>query len=582
MMSKDFFNRLAPFLKPYRHMFILSLVFSVLYVIFTILIPVMIGSAIDAAFSVNNVDFQHIFYCIIGITILSLLAGISQWIMNVYTRKLSSNVSKDMCEKAFDTINKAPLSYIDTTPHGDLISIIVNDAAFVSEGIMQALSQLLPGVATILGTLIIMMILNPVIAIVVVLVTPVSIWFASFMAKKTAKYFKRQSEAQGALSAFVNETVPAHSLVHSFGYEEHCFKKLEKMTDELYTSGILGTFFSSIINPGTRFVNAIVYAAVGVIGAVITVMGAMSVGQLTSFLTYANQYTKPFNEVSGVLTQVQSAVAGFWRIIAISDTKTVAQDSEDSIVLQNCNGKVELNNVCFSYTKDKKFMENLNIMATSGSKTAIVGPTGCGKTTLINLLMRFYETTGGEILVDGTNIKNIKRNALRNMYGMVLQETWLKNATVRDNIAYGKQNATHEEVVKAAKAAHAHSFIKRLENGYDTVIKPGGGNLSAGQKQLLCIARIMLCQPDMLILDEATSSIDTRTEMLVQSAFDALMKDRTSFVVAHRLSTIQNADNIIVMKDGNIIEQGTHEELLRKKGFYEELYESQFDKSSAS
>ncbi len=578
-MSREFFKEISKYIQPYKAILLLSFLFAVLQVAFTLLIPVMIGSAVDAAFGVGDVDFQHILICICAITAFSVLAAAAQWLMNVNTRKLASYVTRDMCEKAFDTINKAPLKYIDTTAHGNLISITVNDAAYVSEGILQAFTQLLPGIATIIGTLVIMMILNPVIATVVVVVTPVSIYFASFMAKKTAKYFKRQSEAQGALSAFINETVPAHSLIHAFGYEEQCYEKLNDMTKELYKSGVLGTFYSSVINPGTRFVNAVVYAAVGVLGAVFVVLGGISVGQLTSFLTYANQYTKPFNEVSGVLTQVQSAVTGFWRLYGVINAKHEKQSEQNDVDIKECDGNVALKNVDFSYVQNKKFMENLNLTATKGTKVAIVGPTGCGKTTLINLLMRFYDVDGGNIYIDGTDISNMKRSTLRKMFGMVLQETWLRNATVRENIAFGKQDATEEQIISAAKAAHAHSFIKRLENGYDTVIKPGGGNLSAGQKQLLCIARIMLCEPEMLILDEATSSIDTRTEMLVQSAFDRLMKDRTSFVVAHRLSTIQNADKIVVMKDGNIIEEGTHSELILKKGFYNKLYESQFDKT---
>ncbi len=595
MMSKEFFKEISKFIKPYKHLLALSFLFAVFHVAFTLLIPVMIGSAVDAALEAGAVNFEHIFMCIVAITLFSILSGTAQWLMNLCTKKLSAYVTKDMCEQAFEAINKAPLKYIDRTPHGDLISIAVNDAAYVSEGIMQALTQLLPGVATIVGTLVIMMILNPVIATVVVVVTPVSIWFASFMAKRTAKYFKRQSEAQGALSAFINETVPAHSLIHAFGYEEQCYEKLDEMTRELYKSGVLGTFYSSVINPGTRFVNAVVYAAVGVLGAVFVVLGGISVGQLTSFLTYANQYTKPFNEVSGVLTQVQSAVTGFWRLFGVINLEREKQSGENanenlSTVNEKTSedsneknkqfdGNVRLENVDFSYVKNKEFMKNLNLTAKKGTKIAIVGPTGCGKTTLINLLMRFYEVDAGAIYVNNTNIAHMERKELRSLFGMVLQETWLKNASVRENIAFGKPSATDEDIINAAKAAHAHSFIKRLENGYDTVIKPGGGNLSAGQKQLLCIARIMLCEPEMLILDEATSSIDTRTEMLVQSAFDKLMKNRTSFVVAHRLSTIQNADKIVVMKDGNIIEEGTHTELLSKQGFYAQLYESQFDKT---
>ncbi len=489
---------------------------------------------------------------------------------------MSAHVVKDMCQKAFDAINKAPLKELDKHMQGDLKSRIVNDASYVAEGIMQAFLQLMPAVTTILGTLIIMLILNAPIAIVVVLVTPISIFFASFMAKKTAKYFKAQSEAQGKISSYINESVSAGGLIHAFGNEEECFKNFDNMAQELYESGVKSTFYSSVINPGTRFVNAIVYASVGIIGAVLAVFGSMNVGTLVSFLTYANQYTKPFTEVSGVLTQVQSALAGFDRLLYVINMQSEQEESENNTVINDCNGKVELKNVSFSYSAAKPFMQNINLTAKPGKKIAIVGPTGCGKTTLINLLMRFYDTQGGKIYVDDVDCKTISKNNLRSLYGMVLQETWLKNATVRENIAYGKKDATLQQVTDAAKAVHAHSFIKRLPNGYDTVIKPEASNLSAGQKQLLCIARIMLCKPQMLILDEATSNIDTRTEMLVQKAFEKLMENKTSFIVAHRLSTIQNADEIVVMKDGKIIEQGTHEQLICLNGFYTNLFNSMY------
>ncbi len=577
MKTKTALIRLLAQLKPYKFLLVMSFLSSIMYAMFTLLIPVLIGNAVDAAVGVDNVDTQQILVCMALIAALAIAASLAQWAMGVSTTKLSSYVAKDLCNNVFDTLNNVPLSYIDTNPHGDLMSRIVNDSTAVAEGFRQGLVQLLPGVATICGTLVVMIVLNPAIAAVVVCVTPLSILFASFMARRTSRYFKSYSAAQGQISAYVNEVVPAHSLVHAFGYEGESIRKFDELTDEIYNSGVKSTFYSSVTNPGTRFVNAIVYAAVGVIGAIVTVNGGMSIGQLTSFLTYANQYTKPFNEVSGVLTQVQSAVAGLKRIYEVIDAETQAPDKSDAIDKVDCKGKVDVDDIWFSYKKGEPFFKGISISAKPGERIAIVGPTGCGKTTLINLLMRFYEVDKGAIYVDDTDSTNYKRSALRGMYGMVLQDTWLKNVSVRDNIAYGRPNATQEQIVNAAKAAHAHSFIKRLPNGYDTVIGTGGGNLSAGQKQLLCIARIMLCEPDMLILDEATSSIDTRTEMLVQAAFDKLMHDRTSFVVAHRLSTIQTADKIVVVKDGQIEEQGTHEELMANGAFYKGLYSSRFD-----
>ncbi len=576
-MSKNSFNRLLSFLSVYKLTFTITFLFSVLYVAATLCIPVMIGDAVNAAIGEGNVNFNIILKNIIIIFMLSILASISQWISGVSARKMSAHVVRDMCKKAFAAINNAPLKTLDKHLQGDLKSRIVNDAGYVGEGIMQALLQLLPAIATIIGTLVIMLVLNAAITIVVVFVTPVSIIFASFMAKKTAKYFKAQSVAQGKISSYINESVSSQSLIHTFGHEEECFKQFDEMANELYESGVKSTFYSSVTNPGTRFVNAIVYTFVGVIGAVVTVSGAMSVGSLVSFLTYANQYTKPFNEVSGVLTQVQSAIAGFDRLLYVIDMKSEQEKASDTITITDCKGKVKLTDVSFSYTEKRPFMQNINLTAKPGSKIAIVGPTGCGKTTLINLLMRFYDIDSGTITVDNVDCEKMKRNELRNLYGMVLQETWLKNATVKQNIAYGKKDANLEQIIQAAKAVHAHSFIKRLPNGYDTVIEPEGGNLSAGQKQLLCIARIMLCKPQMLILDEATSNIDTRTEMIVQKAFEKLMENKTSFIVAHRLSTIQNADEIIVMKDGKIIEQGTHEHLLCLKGFYTNLFNSMYE-----
>ena len=514
------------------------------------------------------------YLALLGISVL--LAAASQWVMNVCTRKISSRASNDMRGEAFRVLNRTPLKYIDGHTHGDIISRMVNDADLVAEGLLQGLTQLLPGVATILGTLVVMAVLNPVIALVVVLVTPVSIAFAGFVARRTTGFFKAQSAAQGRLSGFVNEMVAGQSVVKAFGYEDRCFAQFDAISDELYDTGLKSVFYSSVTNPGTRFVNAIVYAAVGVIGAISAIGGSITVGQLSCFLTYANQYTKPFNEISGVVTELQNAFVCAGRIFELIDEEPQVPDAADARVLEEAQGNVDLKDVYFQYVPEKKLIQNFNLQVKPGQRVAIVGPTGCGKTTVINLLMRFYDVNSGSIKVDGTDIRDITRGSLRTNYGMVLQETWLRSGTIRDNICMGKPDATEEEIIRAAKASHAHGFIKRLPNGYDTVITEDGGSLSQGQKQLLCITRVMLCLPPMLILDEATSSIDTRTEIKIQNAFATMMEGRTSFIVAHRLSTIQSADVILVMKDGNIIEQGNHETLLAQGGFYANLYNSQF------
>ncbi|HIW53623.1 MAG TPA: ABC transporter ATP-binding protein/permease [Candidatus Ruthenibacterium merdigallinarum] len=573
---KETIRRVMGYLAPYRGQLALGSACALCYVLFTLLGPVFIGRAVDCVLGPGEVDYRGVAFWLALLAASVLLASAFQWVTNVATRKISAWAANDMRREAFARINRVPLRYIDGHAHGDIVSRMVNDAEFVSEGILQALTQLLPGVATILGTLVIMAALNFAIAMVVVVVTPASIWFAGFVAKRTSHFFKAQSDAQGQLSGFVNEMVAGQDVVRAFGYEERCFARFDAISDEVYDTGLKSIFYSSITNPGTRFVNAIVYAAVVVFGAIAAVMGAISVGQLSSFLTYANQYTKPFNEVTGVITQLQSAVASAERLFAVIDAEPETPDAPGAKAPAGCEGAVDVEHVHFSYTPKVPLIEDFNLRVRPGQRIAIVGPTGCGKTTLINLLMRFYDVQKGAIRVDGVPVQDMKRSALRGLYGMVLQETWLKNATVRENIAYGRPDAPEEEIVAAARAAYAHSFIKRLPNGYDTVIAPGGGNLSAGQKQLLCIARIMLCQPDMLILDEATSSIDTRTEMLVQRAFEALMAGRTSFVVAHRLSTIQTADQILVMNAGHIVEQGTHEQLLAQGGFYAKLYYSQF------
>lgn len=575
-MKTETIKRVLGYTKPYRLNLIAGFVCALLYVVFTLLGPVLIGRAIDQVFGPGNVNYQGVVFYLALLAVTVFLAAAFQWVLNVCTRNVSAWAANDLRRDAFAVLNKVPLKYIDGHSHGDIISRMVNDAELVAEGLLQGLTQLLPGVATILGTLCVMAVLNPFIALVVVLVTPVSIWFAGFVAKRTDGFFRAQSAAQGKLSGYINEMVAGQSVVRAFGYEQRCFDEFDKISDELYETGLKSVFYSSVTNPGTRFVNAIVYAAVAVFGALSAISGAITVGQLSCFLTYANQYTKPFNEVTGVLTQMQTAVASAERLFAVLDAEPETPDAPDALSPENCQGAVRVEDVFFSYTPKVPLIENFNLDVKPGQRIAIVGPTGCGKTTLINLLMRFYDVSDGAIYVDGNEIRTLKRDTLRGMYGMVLQETWLKNATVRENIAYGKPGASLEEVQKAAKAAYAHGFIKRLPQGYDTVIEPGGGNLSAGQKQLLCIARIMLCQPDMLILDEATSSIDTRTEMLIQQAFEKLMQGRTSFVVAHRLSTIQSADVILVMNAGHIVEQGTHDTLLKKGGFYANLYNSQF------
>lgn len=573
---KQTLKRIVSFMRPYRAQLVWACVSAALYVLFTLLCPVLIGKAVDAIIGVGDVDFTVVAQYLALIALAALLSAVFQWRMNVSTSKISSATARDMRERAFGAVNRAPLKFIDGHAHGDIISRMVNDADAVSDGILQGLTQLLPGVATILGTLCVMMALNPVIALVVVCVTPLSIVFASFIARRTTGYFRRQSAAQGALSGYVNEMISGQSVVTAFGYEQRCFAQFDEMNDTLYDAGLKSVFYSSVTNPGTRFINAIVYAAVGVFGAIGAVRGVLTVGELSCFLSYANQYTKPFNEVTGVLTQLQAARASAERLFALMDEPPEPADVENARAPTQCEGGVAIKNVSFSYVPSRPLIEHFNLNVQPGQRVAIVGPTGCGKTTLINLLMRFYDASAGDIAVDGVSIYQMRRGALRGLYGMVLQETWLKAASVRENIAYGKPDATDAEIEAAARAAYAHSFIKRLPQGYDTQLTPNGGNLSAGQKQLLCIARIMLRQPDMLILDEATSSIDTRTEELVQRAFEKLMQGRTSFVVAHRLSTIRTADLILVMRDGHIIEQGNHDTLLAQNGFYAELYNSQF------
>ena len=575
-MKRSILKRIFSYLRSYRGSLVLGCISAVLQVAFTLMTPVLIGRAIDCLIGPGLVQFRHLAVLLAAMALCILLAAGFQWVMNVCIRRISALAAQDMRQQAFDALNAVPISTIDQLPHGDLVSRLVNDTDAVSEGLLQGLTQLLPGAATILGVLVIMFYLNPFIALVVVLVTPLSILFARFVASRTHALFRKQAAAQGQLSAYVNEMVNGQDLVKAFGHETQCCKTFDRINEELRSASLWAVFYSAAANPGTRFVNNIVYGAVGVFGGLAALSGALSVGTLSAFLTYANQYTKPFNEVTSVLTQLQTAMASAQRLFQTIDLKPEPADAPGALAPERCSGRVELDRVDFSYRKDVPLIQNLCLKVEPGQRIAIVGPTGCGKTTLINLLMRFYEVDSGRILVDGVPARQLKRSALRGMYGMVLQETWLKNATVRENIAYGKPDATMEQIIQAAKAAHAHGFIQRLPQGYDTLIAPGGGNLSAGQKQLLCIARILLCRPQMLILDEATSNIDTRTEMLVQQAFEQLMEGRTSFVVAHRLSTIQTADQILVMDAGHIVEQGTHRELLAKGGFYARLYNSQF------
>ena len=496
--------------------------------------------------------------------------------MNHINNIITYRVVKDIRTKAFGHLEVLPLSYIDSHPSGDIISRIITDIDQFSEGLLMGFTQFFTGVMTILGTLLFMVSINPLITLVVVVLTPVSLFVASFIAKKTYVMFKHQSETRGELTTLTDEMLGNMKVVQAFGYQKEAEERFHKINNKLAGYSLRATFFSSITNPATRFVNSLVYAAVGITGAYAVIRGFMTVGQLTSFLSYANQYTKPFNEISGVVTELQNALASAARVFELIDEKTILEDKKDATVLENVKGQVEIEHVNFSYTPDRPLIEDLNLSVKPGERVAIVGPTGCGKTTVINLLMRFYDVNSGSIKVEGKDIRDVTRKSLRTSYGMVLQETWLKSGTIRDNIAYGRPEATEEEIVSAAKEAHAHSFIMRMPQGYDTVISEDGGNLSQGQKQLLCIARVMLRLPPMLILDEATSSIDTRTEIRVQKAFAKMMEGRTSFIVAHRLSTIREADMILVMRDGHIVEKGKHEELLAKNGFYAEIYNSQF------
>lgn len=569
-------RRILSYAKPYRAYLLGALLCAVATVCLTLLGPVLVGDAIDFIIAQGQVDFESVGKILLGLLLTIAGTALFQWLMTLCTNAASYYTVRDLRQTLFKKLNAVPLRYIDAHPHGDLISRVVNDIDAVGDGLLQGITQLFSGVITIIGTLAFMLVINYRIAVVVVLVTPLSLFVAAFIARLSAKMFREQQQTQGEIGSFIEEIIGGQKVVKAFSREETNQEIFDEINGRLYICGKKAQFASSLANPSTRFVNAIVYAAVGVIGAISAVMGGLSVGQISVFLTYANQYTKPFNEVTGVITQLQTAMAGARRVFQVLDEPAEKADLPGAKTLTHCEGAVEIEHVNFSYTPQRRLIQDFNLKVKPGQRVAVVGPTGCGKTTLINLLMRFYDVDSGVIRVDGTNTQNITRRSLRSMYGMVLQESWLYSASIRDNIAYGRENATDGEIVKAAKAAYAHGFITRLPNGYDTIVTEDGSNLSQGQRQLLCIARVMLCDPPMLILDEATSSIDTLTEQRVQKAFQKMMEGRTSFVVAHRLSTIKEADVILVMNEGNIIEQGTHEQLLRQNGFYAKLYNSQF------
>ena len=569
-------KRVGKLLLPYLHYLILSLVFAVITVGFTLYAPILIGDAVDFIVGKGQVDFGKILQILVKLAVIIGVTSVAQWLMNLCNNQITYRVVKDVRMNAFEHLQKLPLKYVDSHPYGETISRIITDVEQFSDGLLMGFSQLFTGVVTIAGTLAFMLSINVKISLIVIFITPLSLFVASFVAKKTYNMFKIQSETRAQMTSLVDEMVGNQKVVQAFGYGKRSLERFDTINEELKTCSIRAIFFSSITNPSTRFVNGLVYSGVGIFGAVLAMQGVITVGQLSCFLTYANQYTKPFNEISSVLTEIQNAFACAKRVFDFIDEEVEKQDKEGALILQQTDGSMELQHISFSYRKDTPLLKDLNLHVKQGQKVAIVGPTGCGKTTLINLLMRFYDIDAGKIYVSGHDVKEITKDSLRANFGMVLQDTWLKSGTIAENIAYGKPEATRAEIIEDAKAAHAHGFIKRMSDGYDTVISEDGGNLSQGQKQLLCIARVMLKLPPILILDEATSSIDTRTEIKIQEAFQKMMEGRTSFIVAHRLSTIKEADIILVMKDGNIVEQGNHEELLARNGFYAKLYQSQF------
>lgn len=560
----------------YRLNAVLSILLSAVYVGLSLYVPILAGRAIDNIIAPGSVDYAQIMLELTKIAVVAAMAALAQWLMNIINNSMTYNVVKDMRTEAFDRLMKLPLSYIDAHPYGETVSRIIADVDQFADGLLLGFSQLFTGILTIIGTLIFMLSVNAPITLAVVILTPLSLFVARFIARRTHSMFARQGEDRAEQTAFVEEMIGNQKVVQAFAHEQANEERFDEINKRLSESSLQAIFYSSITNPATRFINSLVYAAVGLTGAFAAVAGSITVGGLSAFLSYANQYTKPFNEISGVITEFQNALVCAERIFALIEEPTEEPDASDACVLDHAEGIVQANAVAFSYVADRPLIKCLDLDVKSGERVAIVGPTGCGKTTLINLLMRFYDVNAGSISVDGTDIRNITRHSLRRNYGMVLQETWLKEGTIRDNIVMGKPDAMEEEIIAAAKAAHSHGFITRLPNGYDTVIGEDGGSLSQGQKQLLCITRVMLCLPPMLILDEATSSIDTRTEQHIQHAFAQLMQGRTSFIVAHRLSTIKNADMILVMKDGDIIEKGKHDELVARGGFYAALYNSQF------
>ena len=571
--------RIWKHIRKYWFYIVCSLIFAALSVASQLYVPILTGNAIDHMIGVGKVDFAGVAAIVRVIVAATAVTAISQWIFGICNNKITYNVSRDLRNAAIAKIQRLPVSYLDAHPTGDLVSRVIADVEQFADGLLMGFTQFFTGVLTILGTLGFMLYVNVPITLVVVCVTPLSFIVAGFIAKKTYRNFHMQTEVRGEQTAFINEMIEGQKVVQAFCHEKENVDQFDEMNERLQKASLKAIFFSSITNPATRFVNNVVYAGVALVGALFSVSGDISVGQLSCFLSYANQYTKPFNEISGVVTELQNAMACASRIFELLDEEERTPDKADARVLteEQVDGTVEISDVSFSYVPDRKLIEHFNLSVKPGERVAIVGPTGCGKTTMINLLMRFYDVDAGKICVSGTDIRDISRISLRRSYGMVLQDTWLKSGTIYENIAYGRPDATKEQVIEAAKAAHAHSFIKRLPDGYDTVISEDGGNISQGQKQLLCIARVMLCLPPMLILDEATSSIDTRTEIKIQQAFASMMKGRISFIVAHRLSTIREADIILVMDSGKVIEQGTHEELLAEKGFYAKLYNSQYE-----
>ena len=569
-------KKVIAYISKYKFWIFLSILFAAVTVALSLYIPILVGNAIDLIIEKDNVNFDEILKILIKAGIMVGVTAVLQWFMNTINNRVTFQVVRDVRNEAFNKIQKLPLAYIDSHRHGEIVSKVIADVDQFADGLLMGFTQLFTGVVTIFGTLAFMLSINVKITILVVILTPISLFVAKFIAKSTYNYFKTQSEIRGEQTALIDEMIGNQKIVQAFSYEDDALERFDEINNRLTKASVKAVFFSSLTNPVTRFINSIIYAAVGLTGALAVIKGVMTVGGLSCFLSYANQYTKPFNEISGVITELQNALACAARVFELIEEPSQVPDCENAIVIEDVKGNVKLDSISFSYAPEIKLIENFNLTVKHGQRIAIVGPTGCGKTTLINLLMRFYDVNSGQILVEGNNIQNITRSSLRSSYGMVLQETWLKNGTIRDNIIMGKPDATDEEIIEAAKATHAHSFIKRLPLGYDTVVSDGNSGLSQGQKQLLCITRVMLSIPPMLILDEATSSIDTRTETRIQRSFSKMMTGRTSFIVAHRLSTVREADVILVMKNGNIIEQGNHEQLLKLDGFYAKLYNSQF------